>query len=138
MTRIYKFDRSNNTPIISARLFGNGNSLNVRLIFDTGAALTQLSTQIIDALGYSARDGIQEAVVSGPTGPLESGYTLRINEIVVLGKRIAQPVVAAFDFDHLENANIDGLLGFDLIKEFHLEMNGPNGELVVFDDKTIK
>jgi len=42
-------------------------------------------------------------------------------------------LVAAFDFDHLENANIDGLLGFDLIKEFHLELNGPKSELAVFE-----
>lgn len=108
-------------------------NVNARLIFDTGAALTQFSTRIIDGLGYSARDGIREAVVSGPTGPLDSGYTLRIDEIVVLGKSFPKPIVAAFDFDHLDNAKIDGLLGFDLIKEFHLELNGPKGELIVFD-----
>ena len=51
----------------------------------------------------------------------------------MLGKTFSQPLVAAFDSDHLENANIDGLLGFDLIKEFNLEMNGSKGDLVVFE-----
>ena len=71
MRHIYKFSRANDTPLVFAKLFGKGKPINVRLVFDTGAALTQFSTQIIEALGYSARDGIQEAVVSGPTGPLE-------------------------------------------------------------------
>ena len=133
MKRIYKVNRNKNTPLISARLVGTGKPINVRLVFDTGAALTQFSTRIVESLGYSARDGIQEATVSGPTGPLEVGYTLHLNEITVLGKKFSKPLVAAFDFDHLDNANIDGLLGFDLIKEFHLELNGPKGELVVFD-----
>jgi hypothetical protein len=116
MKRIYKINRDKNTPLISAKLVGTGNPINVRLVFDTGAALTQLSTRIVESLGYSARDGIEEVTVSGPTGPLERGYTLHLNKLTVLGKIFSKPLVAAFDFDHLEKANIDGLLGFDLIK----------------------
>lgn len=134
MTRTYKFNRANNTPLVLARIWGKGRVINVRLVFDTGAAFTQFSTSVIDRLGYSARDnGIEEVVVSGPTGPLETGYALQIDRLFVLGKNFSKPLVAAFDFDHLENANIDGLLGFDLIKEFHIEMNGSKGELVVFN-----
>ena len=133
MKHTFNINRHKNTPLISAKLVGRGKPINLRLVFDTGAALTQFSTGIIESLGYSARDGIQEVTVSGPTGPLEVGYTLHLKELTVLGKKFSQPLVAAFDFDHLENANIDGLLGFDLIKEFHLEMNGPKGELVVFE-----
>ena len=133
MKRTYRFSRTSNTPLVFAKLVGKGKPINVRLVFDTGAALTQFSTRIIESLGYSARDGIQEAVVSGPTGPLQSGYTLHIEELTVLGKKFSLPLVAAFDFDHLDNANIDGLLGFDLIKEFQLELNGQKGELVVLD-----
>lgn len=132
MRRTYKFDRSNNTPVVLAKLLGRGKPINVRLVFDTGAVLTQLSTAIIESLGYSARDGIQEVVFSGPAGPLQTGYSLQIDGLAVLGKNFSTPIVAAFDFDHLEKANIDGLLGFDLIKEFCLELNGPDGELVVF------
>lgn len=132
MKRTYHLKHSSNTPIVFARLSGKRKPINVRLVFDTGAALTQFSTHIIESLGYSARDGIHEAVVSGPTGPLQSGYTLCLKGLTVLGKKFSQPLVAAFDFDHLDNANIDGLLGFDLIKEFHLELNGPKGELLVF------
>jgi hypothetical protein len=133
MRRTYRFSRTSNTPLVVAKLLGKGKPINVRLVFDTGAALTQFSTRIIESLGYSARDGIQEAVVSGPTGALQSGYTLHMEELTVLGKKFSQPLVAAFDFDHLDSANIDGLLGFDLIKEFQLELNGPKGQLVVFD-----
>ena len=47
---------------------------------------------------------------------------------------ISKPLIAAYDFDNFSDSRIVGLLGYDLIKEFHFEVNGPNGELVVFDD----
>lgn len=133
MTRTYKFNRSTRTPLISGSVFGNTLSSRVRLVFDTGAAITQLSTRIVEGLGYSARDGVNAAVMTGPTGPLETGYSLHVRKLSVLGKTFSLPLVAAFDFDHLDKAKIDGLLGFDLIKEFHLELNGRDGELIVFE-----
>lgn len=33
---------------------------------------------------------------------------------------------------YLDDDAVDGLLGWDLIKHFHLEINGPEGALKVF------
>ena len=41
--------------------------------------------------------------------------------------------VAAFDFSNWEEEGIDGLLGWDMIRLLHLEMDGPKGKLIVFD-----
>lgn len=40
--------------------------------------------------------------------------------------------IAVYDFNNLEAEGIAGLLGFDVIKQLHLEMNGPKGELIIF------
>lgn len=64
---------------------------------------------------------------------MQEGYILRIDELTVLGKTFEQPVVAAYDFDNLESLGIDGLLGFDIIKQMHIELDGPKGVLKVFD-----
>jgi len=64
MKRIYKVNLNKNTPLTSAKLVATGKPINARLVFDTGAALTQFSNRIIESLGYSARDGVQEVTVS--------------------------------------------------------------------------
>ena len=102
------------------------------MIFDTGAACTQFNTAVVDILGYSAAQGERIVSAYGPAGPIQNGYTIRIKEIEVLGKKFSTPLIAAYDYDNFAGCGIDGLLGFDLIKEFHLEMNGPQGELTVF------
>jgi len=114
----------------------NGTKLKVSLNFDTGAAMTQFDTAVIDDLGYSAAsDGVQMVSAVGPAGPLQSGYAFHLMGIEVLGKTFEQPLVAAYDFDNYSarGSKIGGLLGFDLIKEFHLEMDGPKGESIVFE-----
>ena len=135
MKKVFKFNRETNTPIVIATLRGkNGTEVDVPLIFDTGAVCTQLHTSLVDDLGYSAAsDGVGMVSAIGPAGPLQDGYALHLDEIEVLGMTFRNPFVSAYDFDNLAKTRVVGLLGFDLIKEFHLEMNGPRGELVVFE-----
>lgn len=136
MKQVFKFNRATNTPIVIATLRGrNGVEVDVPLIFDTGAVCTQLDTSLVDDLGYSAAsDGVAVVSAMGPAGPLQEGYALHLEEIEVLGKTFKKPFVSAYDFDNLSKSRIVGLLGFDLIKEFHLEMHGPQGALIVFDE----
>ena len=137
MTRTFRFNRKAWAPIVVAKLTGKtGSNLKVSLIFDTGAAMTQFNTAVIDDLGYSAAsDGAHMVSAVGPAGPLQTGYAFHLREIEVLGRYFTSPLVAAYDFDNYSDrgTKIGGLLGFDLIKEFHLEMNGAKGELIVFE-----
>jgi len=94
--------------------------------------MTQIATSVIEELGYSARDGIRRISAYGPSGPIDDGYSLKISAIEVLGKQFSNIEVAVYDFNNLEAEGIAGLLGFDVIKQLHLEMNGPKGELIIF------
>lgn len=136
MKRIFKFNRQSNTPIVIARLRGkSGIEIDAPLIFDTGAVCTQLHTSLVDDLGYSAAsDGLGLVSAVGPAGPLQDGYALHLEEVEVLGKTFKKPFVSAYDFDNLAKSRIVGLLGFDIIKQFHLEMDGQKGELLVFEN----
>lgn len=132
MSRIHKFNRLQDLPIVFAWLGGKNQSRKVRLVFDTGASMTQLTTVVVEKLGYSARDGVHIVSAYGPAGPMQTGFSLHIAKLTVLGRQFHMPLVASYDYDNFADANIHGLLGFDLIKEFHLEMDGPKGELVVY------
>ena len=133
MNRAFKFDSAEPLPIVFAKTKGKLRKRPVRLVFDTGAFMTQLSTSVVEELGYSARDGLQQIVALGPSGPLDEGYSLNLSQLEIFGKKFSNLVVAAYDFSNLEKEGIDGLLGFDVIKQLHLEMNGPKGDLIVFE-----
>ena len=66
MTRRYTFDRTQLTPVVGARIYGRDAHRAVRLVFDTGAAVTQLHTPVIDSLGYSAVESSGLTVAYGP------------------------------------------------------------------------
>lgn len=132
MSKVFVFDRSEPLPLVFAKITGRLRKRPVRLVFDTGAFMTQVTTSVVEELGYSARDGTKPICIYGPSGPLDEGFALEVEQLELFGKKINKLVIGAFDFDNLEKDGIDGLLGFDVIKQLHLEMNGPRGELKIF------
>ena len=130
--KVLKINPKDALPLVYARIVGKSKERTVKLIFDTGAFMTQLSMLVIEELGYSARDGLFPISSYGPSGPLDEGYALSVGSLRVFGKKFSNLQVAAYDFSNLEADNIDGLLGFDVIRQLHLEMNGPKGELIIF------
>ena len=132
MSRIFKFRETEILPVVNARLFGKNKSKIVRLVFDTGAATTQVHTPVIDILGYSAAHG--EGLISsyGPAGPIQEGYSLQVEKLRVFGKEFKQPVLSVYDFDNLADLGLHGLLGFDLIRQMDMELKGSRGELIVY------
>ena len=132
MKTSFRFDSTEPVPLVFAKIKGKLRKRPVRLVFDTGAFMTQITTAVVEELGYSARDGIRRISAYGPSGPIDEGYAVEIEHLELLGRKFKGLVVAAYDFSNLEAEGIDGLLGFDVIKQLHLEMNGPMGELIVF------
>lgn len=104
----------------------------LKLVFDTGCGTTQIDTALLDNLGYSATDGLERVFVTGPSGDPHEGYTLRLARFSVFDRNFDFPIVAAYDFDHFSRYGIQGLLGWDVIKKLHLELDGPAGVLKVF------
>ena len=111
------------------RVHGKRKASKVHLVFDTGSGITQLDTSIIENIGYSARDANQLMRVHGASGESMEGYVLCIKRIVLFGREFRDVPVLCYDFDNFPE--IDGLLGFDLIKELHIEMDGPKGILKI-------
>lgn len=118
---------------MSLKLRGKGQQKVARVIFDTGAAVTQVDTTFIELLGYSARDAHDRVRAHGPAGPIQEGYAVKVDSVEVLGKVFSAPEIAVYDFDNFGGSGIRGLLGFDLIQQLHLEMDGPLRELLVFE-----
>ena len=132
--RIIEFDRDQEVPIVSVLIKGPRSVKRANLIFDTGSGITQIHTALIEAIGYSARDGQRRFRVKGAVGEPQEGYILSIESLSLFGSRYVNIRIGAIDFNDLVGEyQIDGLLGFDLIKQLHIEVNGPAGTLIVHD-----
>ena len=130
--QLVSVDASQEIPIVDAVVRGRRDFHRVRLVFDTGSGLTQLDTNLIETLGYSASDGEQRLVIVGATGEEVDGFSLRVESLAFLGHKLSNARVGVFDFSHHDRYGIHGLLGWDIIKQLHLELNGPAGMLKVF------
>jgi hypothetical protein len=58
-------------------------------------------------------------------------YLIRLEKLSVLGLRFRDLLVAVYDFENLGRYQIDGLLGFDVISQLRLELDGPAGLLTI-------
>ncbi len=130
--RIIKFDRCQEIPVVEAIVFGPRKYERVKLVFDTGCGTTQLDTNIVESLGYSASNALARTVIKGPSGDTQEGYLVAVKDFKLFGRYFSDLRIGVHDFDTFEVFNINGLLGFDIIKQLHLELNGLAGELRVF------
>lgn len=130
--REFKIDPLQDIPTIDAVLKGRLGSARTKLVFDTGAARTQFHTPVIEALGYSASNASGIVSVAGPSGPAQQGYLFQVQSIRVLGVEFNNIEVAALDFDNFSEEGLEGLLGWDLIKHLHLEMDGASKILRIY------
>ena len=129
---VIQFDRQSPLPIIDARIYGPRKSHKVRLVFDTGAQFSIIDTGLIEDIGYSARDARHVSCVLSASGASQDGYLLEIKALGFFGRKRRGVFVGAFDFEHFVQFGANGLLGFDLIKQLHLELDGPHGVLKIF------
>lgn len=130
--QLVSIDSSQDIPIVDAVVRGRRDFHRVRLVFDTGSGLTQLDTNLIEALGYSAADGEKRLVIVGASGDRVDGFSLRIESLAFLGQRLNHVEVGVFDFSQHDQYGIHGLLGWDIIRHLHLELDGSAGLLKVF------
>jgi predicted aspartyl protease len=98
-----------------------------RFVLDTGSAVTTVVPEIVDSVGYGARDGFKRTRVHTAIGE-EAGYALRVAELVVLGVTMTSFPVNVFDLGH---ENIDGLLGMNFLSEFNYEIRSAERRILV-------
>lgn len=131
--QIINFDRTQDIPIVDAIISGSITHERVRLVFDSGCGLTQIDTGLIESIGYSASNAKRTMSVRGPVGDEVQGYVVGLESFKLFGYSISNLEVGVYDFDNFVHFGIDGLPGFDLIKQMHFELNGPQGLLKIFD-----
>ena len=128
--REVKFDSSQEVPEINIVIQGPRQKIQPHVIFDTGSGITQIDVQLIETAGYSAKDATRLCSVQGVTEHTVEGYVVVVRELQLFGIRFRDVPVLTYDFD--AHPEIDGLLGFDIIKQMHIEVDGPGGILKVF------
>ena len=131
--RVIYFDRTQVVPVVDAKVFGPRASRKLGLVFDTGSGITQVDTEFIERIGYSAVNAEKISGVRGAIGGVQDGYVVRLKKLSVFGVNFENLPVLVYDFDNFKEDGIDGLLGFDVIKEMDLELKGKGGLLVVRD-----
>lgn len=92
--------------LVEVKLRGPRSESVRNLVLDTGAAATTLIPEVIEDLGYSARDGTKLSRVHSAIGE-EHGYFLNVAEISALGVATPNFTVNVFDLDH---EGLDGVL----------------------------
>lgn len=130
--RVYKIRSAFGLPMVSAVVVGPKGALRVELIFDSGAANTQLHIGTLEAVGVLFDKRTPDTAVRGITGQPQPGFSCHTERFHLFGKKYNQLPLAAFDFSDWAEDGIDGLLGWDLIRKLHIEMDGPNGILRIF------
>ena len=94
---------------------------------DTGAAATTLLPEVLDEIGYRARDGTKLSRVHSAVGE-EHEYTLRVAEFSVLGVTTPNVMVNVFDLDH---EGLDGLLGMNFLRHFNFEVRPTDQRILI-------
>lgn len=112
------FVRLGELILVDAKLRGPRGEGESQLVLDTGAAATTLLPEILEELGYSARDGIRPKTMHSALSE-EDGSTLKVDELSVLRVTTPDFEVHVFDLDH---QGFDGLLGMNFLQHFNFEV----------------
>lgn len=80
------FDPEGDLIIVHARLWGaQGQERELRLVVDTGAGPTIIAPELLDELGYSARQHGEQVASTRSIAGREQGYMLRVKQLECLG-----------------------------------------------------
>jgi hypothetical protein len=86
----------------------------------------------METMGYSITDISNVISIHGPAGDEQEGYLVSAQSLIIFGRSFENVAVGFYDFDNFSKYGIDGFLGWDIIRLFHIEMNGPSGLIKIF------
>jgi predicted aspartyl protease len=121
------FDPESDLIIVTARIWGPYGDKPLSLAVDTAATHTHIVPDILDDLGYSARDGDQATAVRSAIGS-EPGFMMRATRFAALGFTTKDFRVHVHDLP--EGIGIDGLLGLSFLKQFNYEIRSAEGRIL--------
>jgi predicted aspartyl protease len=98
----------------------------VRLALDTGAVKTLIPPDVLDDIGYNARDGEGITIIRTANDAPEPGYTLRVQYLFALGFGFSDFQVHAHD---MPDYGIEGLLGMSFLEHFNFTVRPIDQEI---------
>lgn len=106
----------------------------LRFLFDTGAGASLLSARRAAAFNLKKADNVTARGVGGDVeGSLAKGVSLGVPGVTALNQRL---VLLPIDFPFCEARDIEGIIGYDFIKEFVVEINYEAHTISLFDPAT--
>lgn len=103
----------------------------MKFMFDTGASLSLLSTRSAAALNLKPVDTAKATGVGGSVeGSLADGASLSVAGVTVHNQRLA---LIPLEFPFCEGKGIVGIIGYEFIKEFVVEINYEARMISLFD-----
>lgn len=122
------FDPERDLIFVTGRVRGRLRETPLRLVLDTGASHTLLRPEVLDVIGYTARDGDVPLRVTTAVGQ-ESGFRLRVERFEALHHEVASFPVAVHDLP--PDCDFDGLLGLNFLRRFNYEIRSREGRILV-------
>lgn len=126
-----EFDPSISVVLVKVTITGRY-SQTVHVALDTGATYTMIPWEIAEALGYApevAKDRIRITTASGT----EKVPLINVDSFAVKGATVSNLKVAVHDLP--ETSRVDGLLGLNFLRNFHLSLDFHKG-IIELDKKT--
>ena len=118
------FNPAENAIILDVALFSATSSefRNTRLVFDTGASITSISSDSILGLGYDLSNPKYEQPSITASGIIKS-KVITLSKLSAIGEIVEDIDVAVQEFpEELTMWDIHGLLGLDFLKHFDVNI----------------
>lgn len=121
----------NNIILLRVRV---NNSEPMRFIFDTGASHTLISSRRAAELGLKAEGQLSGNATGGAIqASLIKGVTLGVD-----GAEVSNLSVASMPFETPPGFDFDGIIGFDFIKQFVVELDYQGKTMNLYDPRAFK
>lgn len=127
--KVTRFDTRRDLIFVPGLVWSvHGEPTPLRFVVDTGAAMTIIVPDMLDDLGYSAREhGVEVASTRG-VAAREQGYTLRVQRFGCLGFQESSFLVYAQELP--SGWGIDGLLGLSFLRVLNYEVRSLEGRII--------
>jgi len=128
--KVTRFDPDGELIIVDGHVWSADarRSRALSLVLDTGAAESIVTPEVLDELGYSARDGEQRTVMRSAVGH-EEGYMIRVARFECLGHHEIDFRIHAHDLP--EGWGIDGLIGLSFLRLLNYTIRSREGRILV-------
>ena len=123
------FDPDGDLIIVHGRISGaHGEERALRLVVDTGAGPTIVAPELLDELGYSARQHGEQVASTRSIAGREQGYMLRVKQLECLG--VVERDFRVYAQDLPSGWSIDGLLGLSFLRLLNYEVRSLEGRIL--------